>query len=106
MGVVAPSVRQKGGTKLAEYAYDYLRLIHITSENSGAYPNYPCPWFLVVDSSHLVVGDGRTPEAAQDDHGRRPSNTPSPEAVAAIDRASRLARRARRERRASRGRMP
>ena len=81
------------------YRYNHLRVMPITRENWADFPDYPCPWYVIVDDNRRVLADGPTAEAAQQDFpNSRPAATPSP----AAERTLRQVRAERRRRRMNR----
>ena len=78
------------------YRYNHLRVVHNTADNKASYPDYPFPWFLLIDDDNIIVGDGPSQEAAMADLSlRRPPNTPSPKAESTLRRMRRDRRLAR-----------
>jgi len=90
------------GGRAVNYRYDSIHVLPIDEANSGDFPQYPCPWFVLITSSGRLVGDGPTPEAAKADHPNdRLLGMPSPAAEAKA-RSERMKRRQRREARQGR----
>ncbi len=80
------------------YRYNHLHVRRLGPDDRAQFPQYPNPWFLVVDDRDIVLGDGATDDAAKLDYGRgREPGTPSPEALRQLrrDRQRRLRRRSR-----------
>lgn len=79
------------------YRPNNLNMVAVTAENCSRFPAYPPPWFLILDDSGVILGDGQTPDEAEIDFalGRDP-NTPSPQATKKLSFLQRQARRQRR----------
>lgn len=83
---------------MTQYLYNHLYVRKIEPSDRGEFPGYPLPWWVIVDDTGAVLGDGKTAELAKADVDRqRPPGVPSPEAAAAL-------RRQRRERKARKAR--
>ncbi len=73
--------------------YNHLRLKHLGPDDKSAFPQYPVPWFVVLDDDDLILGDGETAELAKSDFQRhRAQGVPSPEAEAVLRRKRRQRR--------------
>lgn len=78
--------------------YNHLRVKRLVSGDRDAYPDYPIPWFVIIDDDDVILGDGQTEASAKEDFSlRRGPGSPSLEAVRRL-RRERVARRRRRER--------
>lgn len=83
---------------MALYRYNHLNIRRLGPEDRAGFPQYPNPWFLIVEDRGIVLGDGATEEAAKADYEReREPSGPSPEAQARLrrDRMRRMQRRSR-----------
>ena len=78
------------------YRNNHLYVRRLRLEDRADFPQYPNPWFIVIDDRRIILGDGRTDDDAKADYllGREPAGL-SPQAMAQF----RHERRKRRQRR-------
>lgn len=79
-----------------QFRSNHLHVKQLGLDDQSTPPQYPAPWFVVVDDDGEILGDGATAELAQIDFQRgRGAGSPSPEAEAALKRKRRQRRQKR-----------